>query len=251
MEFEDFFSLEEDTKQIFESYSLIDLTESIEEIVNNILTKYFLSNDVNTYIHKTANVSNKSSIEGRVYIGPNVTVQDYAYIKGPAIILKNTLIGKSSFLRGGTFIGSYSTVGHASEIVSSIIMNRTSITHFNMISNSIIGNNVNLSAFVTCSSFLLKNRSIINLSEDIYIYYKDGNKKKLNATKFGAIIGDNCRLGAYVIAYPGVTMAPGCVVYPQISLKSGFYKGDSRVYIPNYYSEIKCEKIENNKVGNR
>ena len=41
--------------------------------------------------------------------------------------------------------------------------------------------------------------------------------------KFGAVLGDGCRTGCNTVLNPGVLMGPGCVTYPNVSLRSGYY----------------------------
>nr|SFZ87642.1 N-acetylglucosamine-1-phosphate uridyltransferase / Glucosamine-1-phosphate N-acetyltransferase [Loigolactobacillus rennini] len=188
------------------------------------------------YISKKAHISDQAEIEGLVYIEDDVTVQPFAHIKGPVIIRKGTLIGKSAFVRDGTYIGRYTIIGHSSEIINSIVMDHSSIAHFNTITKSIVGNYVNFSSYASTSSF--------NLNESI-TDNGDGVKKRiflnqkefvLTQHKFGSIVGDGGRIGAYSMMYPGVTLGRNCLVLPHLMIREGFYPDNTELYLKDYYS---------------
>lgn len=56
------------------------------------------------------------------------------------------------------------------------------------------------------------------------------------SSKFGSIIGDHCRIGAYTMTYPGVTMGKNCVALPHLMIKEVFYANDSKLYLQDYYT---------------
>lgn len=242
MRYYDYFKNIEDQilLDIYTDFSMEHVINNIGRLIEKQLKK--INQHSNSYIHPTAEISRNATIKGDVYIGPQVKIQDFASIIGPAIILDDTLIGKSSFIRGGVIIGSKSIIGNASEIVSSIIHNKTSITHFNVITHSIIGSNVNFSSYSCTAAFLLKNKSIFQLDEEIYLTDMNLTKIKVIDNKFGAIVGDNCRIGAYSILNPGTTLSVGCIVYPHISLKAGFYEENLIIHIPGYNSSVKTKE---------
>ncbi|WP_074961878.1 hypothetical protein [Paenibacillus sp. LC231] len=147
------------------------------------------------------------------------------------MIFDNVFIGKSSFIRDNSIIGTGSKIGHCCEVVSSLILNNSSITHYCGISSSIIGSNVHFGAYISTASVLLNESPIVMIN-------KNKEKIKLGISKFGSVIGSNCKIGSYVLLNPGVIIEPNCLIFPQISLRTDYYPENSKIYIPNYHSLI-------------
>jgi glucose-1-phosphate thymidylyltransferase len=85
-------------------------------------------------------VEDKTSIQGRVYIGKNAHIKKGALIRGPALIGENTTI------EGEVYIGPYTSIGNnvkikRGEIENSIIMDNCTIEANTKIIDSIIGAN--------------------------------------------------------------------------------------------------------------
>jgi len=85
-------------------------------------------------------VEDKTSIQGRVYIGKGAIVKKGALIRGPALIGENVLI------ESGVYIGPYTSIGNnakikSGEIENSIIMDNCTIEINTKIIDSIIGAN--------------------------------------------------------------------------------------------------------------
>jgi glucose-1-phosphate thymidylyltransferase len=83
-------------------------------------------------------VEDKTSIQGRVYIGKGAIVKKGALIRGPALIGENVLI------ESGVYIGPYTSIGNnakikSGEIENSIIMDNCTIEINTKIIDSIIG----------------------------------------------------------------------------------------------------------------
>ncbi|WP_172844395.1 LbetaH domain-containing protein [Tumebacillus algifaecis] len=226
-------------KVLLAEVELVDIIPNL----NKFILDYLMQFESEKYIDPTAVISEKATIEGAVYIGSNVKVQDFAYIKGPAIILNDTIIGKSAFVRDNVILGSNTIIGHSSEVCQSVILNGTRVAHFNAVSFSVVGSHVNLSSCAAIASYLLKTE-LDDMPTTSYLFDSLQQKVTVNISKFGAIIGDRCRLGANVIVNPGVVMEPNCIVYPQISLESKYYNANLQVYIPGYYAQIVCSKLK-------
>ncbi|MCL4354861.1 UDP-N-acetylglucosamine diphosphorylase [Patescibacteria group bacterium] len=155
-----------------------------------------------------------------VFIGKGTTIMDGVVIKGPAIIGENCFISSSVLIRENCLIGNDVTIGHACEIKNSILLNNSTAAHFNYIGDSIIGNNVNLAGGAIVANLRLDKKPVtINL----------GHKKiSTNLLKFGAIIGDNCNIGANAVLNPGTILGKDSVVFPLISV-SGLHPGKQTI----------------------
>ncbi|SHK81051.1 DapH/DapD/GlmU-related protein [Chryseobacterium polytrichastri] len=180
--FADFYSHEN-----FQPWEIIDHLQTILENKFNTLTDdYLISEDV--AIHKTAIVEQNVIFKGKVIIG------------------ENSFIGANAYLRGPIYIGKNVKIGPGSEIKQSIIFNDTAVAHFNYIGNSIIGNRINFEAGSICANHYNERKdkqiSVLFNSEII----------QTNTTKFGALVGDDSRIGANAVLSPGTILTKESIV---------------------------------------
>lgn len=209
-----------------------DMLEQVTISVRNSLSS------CSSFISPEASISKYATISGPVHIGASVIIEDYAVIKGPVIIYDNTFIGQHALIRGATIIGSNTTIGHGCEIANSMILNNTVIAHYNIITCSLIGSNVNFSAFASTAAFLLKNTQIRELDVPVVLHNSNGESYPANSFKFGSIIGDNCRIGAFTLLNPGVIMEKNCIVYPLLNVSANYYREYSSIYMEEYLTKF-------------
>ena len=87
-----------------------------------------------------------------------------------------------------------------------IICANTSIAHLNYIGNSIIGQHVNFEAGSIVANHY-------NERKDKKITIKFDNKQMyIDATKFGALVGDNTKIGANAVLSPGTILKKNTIV---------------------------------------
>jgi UDP-N-acetylglucosamine diphosphorylase / glucose-1-phosphate thymidylyltransferase / UDP-N-acetylgalactosamine diphosphorylase / glucosamine-1-phosphate N-acetyltransferase / galactosamine-1-phosphate N-acetyltransferase len=162
------------------------LPEIIIELIKNYNADFKIENNI--AVHKTA------------------VIEMGAILKSPAIIGANCFIGANAYLRGGIFLAEGVTIGTGCEIKSSIIFNETAIAHFNFIGNSIIGSNVNFEAgAVTANHYNERADKQIEV-------LNNGTLIKTNTNRFGALTGDNCKIGANAVLSPGTLLAKNTIV---------------------------------------
>ena len=140
------------------------------------------------------------AIHKKAIIGHNVT------IKAPAIISADCFVGSNSYLRNGVFLGPGAKVGISCEVKTSILLEGSAIAHFNFVGDSIIGHNVNIEAgAILCNHY--------NEREDDIVYVvNNGERICTGLHKFGALVGDGCRIGANAVLSPGTLLKPKTVV---------------------------------------
>lgn len=117
-------------------------------------------------------------VEGRVYVGGEVELGPFASLRGD-----NVLCGGNK-------------VGFASEVKSSVFLKGARAPHLNYVGDSVVGENVNLGAGAITA----------NLRHD-EAPVKTVVRGKLTSTgmrKFGAVIGDESKIGINVSLLPGV-----------------------------------------------
>jgi UDP-N-acetylglucosamine diphosphorylase / glucose-1-phosphate thymidylyltransferase / UDP-N-acetylgalactosamine diphosphorylase / glucosamine-1-phosphate N-acetyltransferase / galactosamine-1-phosphate N-acetyltransferase len=162
------------------------LQETITALVQQLDTNFTIINDI--AIHKSA------------------IVESSAVIKGPAIIGAGCYIGNNALLRGGVFLSEKVIIGSGCEIKTSLLFPGTSVAHFNFIGDSIIGSGVNLEAGAVIANHF-------NERENKTIQVTDGLKDyNTGVEKFGAVVGDGCKIGANAVLSPGTLLKPGTVV---------------------------------------
>jgi len=133
-----------------------------------------------------------------VAIHKTAIVEQGVVIKGPAIVGPGCFIGAHAYLRGGVYLGEKASIGPGCEVKSAIILAHSSLAHFNFVGVSLIGSDVNFEAGAVVAN-----------------HYNERADKKIigtGATKFGAIVGNGCRIGANAVLSPGTLLLPAAVV---------------------------------------
>lgn len=156
-------------------------------------------------------------IEGSVSIETGSIVEPGVMIIGPTIIGENTLIRQGAYIRGDVIIGNNCIIGHASEVKGTIILNNTELSHFNYVGDSIIGSNVLLGAGVKTANVKITGGTIRVTVGD--------KKHETELIKFGAIVGDEVRVGCNSVFNPGTLVGKKTRVYSNLSLR-GYYPGN-------------------------
>lgn len=160
------------------------------------------------YIDPSANIHPSAVIEGNVVIGEGARVLPHATIVGPAYIGAHSIVGNNALVRGAS-VGEHCVVGYNTEIKSSILHSHV-WTHSTYIGDSVIGRNVSFGAGCVTGNLRLDEGEIFSMMKE--------EKIGTGLTKFGTIIGDNCRLGIRTCINPGIKIgadsfiSSGCMV---------------------------------------
>lgn len=167
-----------------------ELTTNLKEIISGILP----------------NLDNNFKISDGIAIHKSTVIEKGVTLKPPFIALENCHIGANAYFREGVFLDKSVKIGPCSEIKSSIICSETSIAHLNYIGNSIIGHNVNFEAGSIAANHY-------NEREDkrIWVRYK-GKLIDTGVKKFGALVGDNSKIGANGVLSPGTILTRNSIV---------------------------------------
>jgi UDP-N-acetylglucosamine diphosphorylase / glucose-1-phosphate thymidylyltransferase / UDP-N-acetylgalactosamine diphosphorylase / glucosamine-1-phosphate N-acetyltransferase / galactosamine-1-phosphate N-acetyltransferase len=145
-------------------------------------------------------------IENNIAIHKSAIVEQGVIMKGTIIISENCFVGANAYLRGPIFLSKGVKIGPSSEIKQSIIFDKTTIAHFNYIGNSIIGENTNFEAGSICANHY-------NEREDKSIFIKHNDQIIDTKTeKFGALVGDNSKIGANAVLSPGTILEKNSIV---------------------------------------
>jgi len=149
---------------------------------------------------------NEFEIKGHLAIHKTATIEKGAVIKAPAIIGSHCFVGANAYLRNGVYLNEGVKIGTGCEIKSSIIFSNSTIAHFNFIGDSIIGSNVNFEA-----GSVTANHYNERTGKQITVLY-NGELVSTGVVKFGALVGDDCKIGANAVLSPGTLLLPNTVV---------------------------------------
>lgn len=149
-----------------------------------------------------AGLSSDYCIDDGVAVHRLAIIETGAVLKGPAIIGPKCFIASGAYLRGGVYLAEGCTLGPGSEIKSSFVFAGSAIAHFNFVGDSLVGAGVNVEAGAIIANYRneLADKSIRILA--------DGYLIETGVDKFGALIGDGCRIGANAVVAPGALLLP-------------------------------------------
>ena len=146
------------------------------------------------------------AVVDEVAVHRTATVEPGAMLKGPLCIGPGCFVAAGAYLRGGVWLAAGCIVGPGAELKSSFVFGASTLAHFNFVGDSVLGANVNLEA----GSIVCNHR---NERADSEVRVRMGAALVgTGHSKFGALIGDNCRIGANAVLAPGALLAPGTVV---------------------------------------
>ncbi len=145
-------------------------------------------------------------IEDSVAIHTSAVIERNVVLKGPIIIGPDCFIAANCYLRGGVFLMAHNSIGPGCEIKSSFIFPNSSLAHFNFAGDSIIGSNVNFEA-----GSIIANHFNERSNKEISVIL-NGTSIATKTSKFGALVGDDCKIGANAVLSPGTVLPPFSVV---------------------------------------
>lgn len=145
-------------------------------------------------------------VDNEVAVHRSATVEAGAVLKGPLIIGAGCFIAAGAYLRGGCWLDADCIIGPGAELKSSFMFAGAKLAHFNFVGDSILGSDANLEA----GSIVCNYR---NERADKEVRVRLGGALvRTGQQKFGALVGDGCRIGANAVLAPGALLLPGTVV---------------------------------------
>lgn len=146
-------------------------------------------------------IKNESIVHKTAIVEKNVTIKNFTFIG------KGCFIAAGSYLRNGVILSEKCIIGPGVEIKSSLLLPETRVAHFNFVGDSILGTDVNLEA----GSIIANYRNELPKENTIQIYV-DGKIIDTKNNKFGALIGENTRVGANSVIAPGALIRRGAII---------------------------------------
>jgi len=154
---------------------------------------------------KSLTASDYRSSNG-VLIHNAAIIEPGAILKPPAVISEGCFVAATAYIRGGVFLDRGVIIGPGCELKTTIIMSGASLAHFNFVGDSIVGANVNVEG-----GAVVANHYNERTDKEIRVYIR-GREIRTGVNKFGAVIGDRCRLGANAVLSPGTILEPNAIV---------------------------------------
>jgi len=151
------------------------------------------------------------TVDDGVAVHRAAEIESGAVVKTPAVIGPGCFVAAGGYVRGGVWLEADCIIGPGSEIKSSFVFRGSKLAHFNFVGDSVLGDNVNLEA----GSIVANYRN--ERDERGIVLSLDETRIDTGVEKFGALIGDGCRIGANAVIAPGTILAPGTVV-PRLGL---------------------------------
>ena len=145
-------------------------------------------------------------IQHGIAIHRSAIVEEGAVIKAPVVIGKDCFVGAHAYLRGGVYLEEKVKIGPGCEIKSSLILSGSALAHFNFAGDSLVGNQVNIEA-----GAILANHYNERTDKTIFVHGPSGIFSTGTA-RFGALLGDGCRIGANAVLSPGTLLEKNTVV---------------------------------------
>lgn len=141
-----------------------------------------------------------------VAIHKDAQVEENVTLKGPIIVSSGCFIGSNAYLRKGVFLDKNVSIGPGCELKSSYIFSNSSIAHFNFLGDSMIGSNVNIEAGAVVANYFNER------ADKTIKVVVNGKLVSTEVEKFGALIGDSCKIGANAVLSPGTILEPKTVI---------------------------------------
>ena len=146
---------------------------------------------------------------GDIAIHHSAQVEDNAVLKGPMIIGPNCFVAAGAYIRGGVFLEKDCIIGPNSELKTTFMFSGSKIAHLSFVGDSIIGSGVNIEAGAIVANYR-------NEMDDKTIRIRHpGATLETGVDKFGALLGDGCRIGANAVIAPGAVLEGGKIVRRQ------------------------------------
>lgn len=140
---------------------------------------------------------------GNVAIHRTATIEPGAVVKGPAIVGAGSFVAAGAYLRGGVFLDRDCVVGPGCELKSTFMLAGAKLAHLAFVGDSLVGSRVNVEA----GAVVANHRNELD-DRRIRIVH-EGRMIDTGVEKFGALIGDDVRIGANAVVAPGALLAPG------------------------------------------
>jgi len=186
--------------------------------------KYLINRFLKAKTEKSAKIAKNATIQNKVYIGKNAKVFEGAIIKGPCYIGDNCVIGNNSLIREYTDLEKDVLIGANAEVVRSIFQEDVHI-HSGFFGDSILGEGCRIGAGTVTANVRIDRGKINSIVK--------GEKINTGLNSFGAVIGENTKVGINCSLMPGKLIGSNCLIGPKTVVSENIKDNTS------FYAEFK------------
>lgn len=190
-----------------------------------------------------------------IWIGKGTRLEPGVLIKSSALIEYGAELRQGAYLRGAVAVGSGAVVGHVTEVKNSVFLEGAEAGHFAYVGDSLLGRHVNLGAGSKLANLELRSPGRKISESRIQLPWEETEKYEGAASprgaknkgegaevnknlplvegrldtglrKFGAILGDDVEVGCNAVTSPGTLVGPRSWIYPNTTVRKGFYPAD-------------------------
>lgn len=141
-----------------------------------------------------------AQIMGDVYIGKDTIIHSNVVIEGPVYIGEGVSVRPHANIRHGAYLGDKCVIGHSADVKNTLALRGTKIQDGTFAGDSVLGQDARVG-----SGAILANRKF-NQSNIKISFAENGEVIDTQRDFFGAIMGDQSRVGANVITSPGTVI---------------------------------------------
>jgi len=180
---------------------LVELMHSASDPVD-LLNKLplFLKSKVKGQVIE-GNVEEGAQLHGDVFVGSGSTVHSGVVIEGPVYIGENVSVRPHSNIRHGAYLCDNCVIGHSADVKNALALPGAKIQDGTFAGDSILGHGARVG-----SGAIMANRKFNQTN--IKISFDGTTVTDTGRDFFGAVLGDQSRLGANVITSPGTVIGP-------------------------------------------
>jgi NDP-sugar pyrophosphorylase family protein len=153
-----------------------------------------------------ASLPSSYAVKDGVAIHSSAKIEEHVILKAPVIIGPQCFVASHAYLRGGVYLIGSNSIGPGCEIKSSLVFPFTNLAHFNFVGDSVLGSNINMEAGAIIANHF-------NERSDKMITVKTDHREiETGSEKFGALVGDDCKIGANAVLSPGTILRKSSIV---------------------------------------
>ncbi|MEA1784635.1 LpxA family transferase [Arenibacter sp. GZD96] len=145
-------------------------------------------------------------IRDGIAIHKSATIEKNVTFKRPVVIMEKAYVAANTYFREGVFLDTSSKIGPGCEVKCSVIGTHSALAHFNYVGNSLIGAHVNFEA-----GSIAANHYNERDSKEIHVHFNN-TMMVTGVSKFGALVGDHCKIGANAVLSPGTVLAKNKII---------------------------------------
>jgi UDP-N-acetylglucosamine diphosphorylase / glucose-1-phosphate thymidylyltransferase / UDP-N-acetylgalactosamine diphosphorylase / glucosamine-1-phosphate N-acetyltransferase / galactosamine-1-phosphate N-acetyltransferase len=166
--------------------------------------------DMEPGISERAEVEPDVEISGNVRIEANARVLNGARIKGNVYIGPGCMIGNGAMVRGNTSLAAGCVVGFSAEVNNSLLMERCGVGPVAFVADSLVDRDCFFGGTARVSNYRLDGRDVEVMM--------NGRVESTGRRQFGAIFGENAKIGIGSVVYPGRKIGANCMLGPNVNV---------------------------------